>query len=167
MFRSPTARLVALALGVLLALPAAAQWAWRDENGRLVYSDRAPPPSVKAEQIVRQPATPGAVAAPAARTSGPPPASSAATTSLAERELESRRRQQEAEQAAKKAEQQQAHNSQVAAECDRSRGYLRALEDGIRVVRTDPQGNREYLTDEQRAAEIKRTREAIDKLCKS
>lgn len=167
MVRFPAVRLVALALGALLALPASAQWAWRDENGRLVYSDRAPPPSVKADQIVRQPATPGAVAAPAARTSGASSGSSAAAKSLAERELESRRRQQEAQDAAKKAEEQQARNSQIAAECERSRGYLRALEDGIRVVRTDPQGNREYLTDEQRAAEVKRTREAIDKNCKS
>ena len=47
-----------VSLGLLawsLAAPAAAQWAWKDDNGRVVYSDRPPPSAVKADRIVRQP----------------------------------------------------------------------------------------------------------------
>ena len=43
------------ALLLALALPASAQWAWKDRNGRLVYSDQAAAGSVKPAQIVRQP----------------------------------------------------------------------------------------------------------------
>ncbi len=44
---------------------ALAQWAWKDDNGRVVYSDRPPPAGVKSENIVRQPsnAQTGAAAA--------------------------------------------------------------------------------------------------------
>ena len=47
------------------AAGASAQWAWKDDNGRLVYSNIPPPPSIKATQIVRQPgpSSPGARAA--------------------------------------------------------------------------------------------------------
>ena len=51
------------------------------------------------------------------------------------------------------------------AECERARGYLRSLDDGVRISRTDASGNREYLDDAQRAAESERTRKAIQQLC--
>jgi hypothetical protein len=35
--------------------PIAAQWAWKDDNGRTVYSDRPPPATVNTDRIVRQP----------------------------------------------------------------------------------------------------------------
>jgi hypothetical protein len=157
-------RLSAVLLGLLLALPAAAQWAWRDVNGRVVYSDRAPPSDVKPDQIVRQPAQPGVLSAPLPSTQGERPAAAAPKT-LAERELESRKRQQEQAEAAKLAADEQARKQQLAQECTRARGYLRALEDGIRVTRTDAQGNREFLEDSQRASEIQRTRDQISRMC--
>ena len=47
--------LLALLLAAGLSLPAQAQWAWRDANGTVVFSDQPPPASVKSNQIVRQP----------------------------------------------------------------------------------------------------------------
>src|SRR5689334_3558940 len=47
-----------LTLILSLACPAAqAQWAWqwRDDKGHMVYSDAAPPPSVPASRIIRNP----------------------------------------------------------------------------------------------------------------
>lgn len=161
------ARAAALATAALLvatAGSASAQWAWRDDNGRVVYSDRAPPASVRPEQIVRQPATPGALSAPAPQVPGER-AGQPAVKSLAERELETKKRQQEQAEAARKAAEEQARRQQLAQECERARGYLRTLEDGIRVVRTDAQGNREYLEDAEREREIRRTREQIGKFC--
>jgi len=175
--RSVTASPKWLAALLLLvwALPAAAQWAWRDDNGRLVYSDRPPPASTKPANIVQQPsrtltapagtATPGT--APAAGGDAPKTAasSSPAPKSMAERELEFNKRQQERADADKKAQEEQQKSAAKAAECERARGYLKSLEDGIRIARTDASGNREFLDDTQRATEVQRTRQVVQATC--
>jgi hypothetical protein len=154
---------------VLLAAPAAAQWAWRDENGRLVFSDRPPPAGVKAEHIVRQPAAqpaPPPVTGDAdgakAGAKGEPKAGS---KTIADRELEFRKRQQERADAERKQAEEQAQAARKAQDCERARGYLRSLEEGQRIARTDAQGNREILDDAQRAAEIQRMREVVARSC--
>ena len=159
-------------LAVLYALPAAAQWAWRDSTGRTVYSDQPPPASVKPSQVLRQPSTqsfgtPAADNTPAPETKGDgkdAPKTSGPKT-LAEREMESRKRSQEAAENEKKQAEEQARTEQVAAECQRMRGYLRSLEDGQRIARTDAQGNREFLDDAQRASEVRRVRDGISRNC--
>lgn len=164
------ARLVGgLLVCLLLAAPAAAQWAWRDENGRLVFSDRPPPAGVKAESIVRQP---GAPAAPRPATidagdakAGVKGETQSAPKTIAEREMEFRKRQQERAEAERKQAEEQAQAARRAQECERARGYLRSLEEGHRIARTDAQGNREVLDDAQRAAEIQRMREVVARNC--
>jgi len=55
MIRRPLS-LAALAVFLVagtFAAGASAQWAWKDDNGRLVYSNIPPPPGIKASQIVR------------------------------------------------------------------------------------------------------------------
>lgn len=165
------------------ALPAAAQWAWRDANGRTVYSDQPPPPGVKKDQILRQPGG-GVLMAPAPATA-PGAAPSAATGSapadagkggsraakdsgpktLAEREQDFRKRQQERAESEQKQAAEQAQAQRRQQECERQRGYLRALEDGVRIGRTDAQGNREILDDAQRNAEVARVRESLRSNC--
>jgi len=148
---------------VLYALPAASQWAWRDEKGRTVYSDRPPPASIKSDQILKQPSnqsfgtpiTPGQE--PKDATKGP--------KTLAEREMEFRKRQQERSEAEKKQAEEQAQAELKAQECERMRGYLRALRDGQRIARTDAQGNRELLDDSQRESEIRRVSDSIERSC--
>src|SRR5512137_1323407 len=58
-----TLLLVVAAAAALGTTPAAAQWAWRDAAGRMVYSDQPPPKSVPARDILKQPV--GAPARPA------------------------------------------------------------------------------------------------------
>jgi hypothetical protein len=170
--RSPILAALAVAfVAGTFAAGASAQWAWKDDNGRLVYSNIPPPPSVKPTQIVRQPG----VAPEAARASTPvygeveKPAAAPAPTNIsktyAERDAEFRKRQQERTDSERKAQEEQQKSAQKAVECERSRGYLRGLEDGARIMRTDAAGNREYLDDAQRAAEIDRMRKAIRELC--
>lgn len=166
-----TVTVVAL-LAALVSLPVAAQWVWKDSNGRTVYSDRSPPADVKPSQIVRQPSTPvlGTVApadgapdptkAPADKAQAP-----AGPKTVAEREMEFRKRQQERAESEKKAQEEQQKAAAKATECERARGYLKGLEDGQRVVRTDASGNREFLDDSQRAAELERTRRMVQSLC--
>jgi hypothetical protein len=153
------------------AAGASAQWAWKDDSGRLVYSNIPPPPSVKASQIVRQPGA----SSQSQRASAPDeveaekpaaaPTAANAPKSYAERDAEFRKRQQERAENERKAQEEQQRSAQKAAECERSRGYLRALEDGVRITRTDPSGNRAYLDDSQRAAEMDRIRKAVRELC--
>ena len=58
-----TSRLLAVLslLGLFFVNPAQAQplglWVWKDGQGRMVYSDRAPPPNIAQSQIVQQPST--------------------------------------------------------------------------------------------------------------
>ena len=165
-------RVAALAVGFLLVGQAAAQWAWKDDNGRLVFSDRPPPAGVKPDLIVRPPGQSGSYV-PSLRSGDEPQradatradSSKAAPRTMAEREMEYRKRQTELAEAEKKQAEQQALNTRRQQECERSRGYLRALEDGMRVTRTDAQGNREFIDDNQRAAEMARVREMLARDC--
>jgi hypothetical protein len=170
--RSPILAALAVALVAgTFAAGASAQWAWKDDNGRLVYSNIPPPPSVKPAQIVRQPgATPQSdrASAPAYGEAEKPataPATASGPKTYAERDAEFRKRQQERADSERKAQDEQQKSAQKAVECERSRGYLRALEDGVRITRTDAAGNREYIDDAQRAAEMDRMRKAIRELC--
>jgi len=145
-------------------LPAEAQWAWRDESGRTVYSDRPPPPNIKSDQILRQGTQTFGNADQASDAKGDAK-DPKAPKSLAEREMEFRKRMQESADAEKKAAETQARNDQKAAECERMRGYLRALQEGQRIARTDAQGNREILDDAQRANEVRRVQEGLSNTC--
>jgi len=162
---------------VFASCPVAAQWAWKDDNGRTVYSDRPPPATVNTDRIVRQPPNkqtvlpppaPGADTAPRPTpdAKGTTPASAAtAPKSLAEQEMEFRKRQQERADAEKKAQDEQTKLAAKAADCERAKGYLRAIEDGHRIERTDASGNRVYLDDSQRAGEAERTRKIVQSTC--
>jgi hypothetical protein len=167
---------IALVLAAFVSTPSEAQWAWKDANGRTVYSDRPPPPDIKAGSIVRQPNT-QALANPApasgplddagkadGKTSDAKSAPNAPKT-FAEREMEFRKRQQERAESEKKAAEEQTKSAAKTAECERARGYMKSLEDGIRITKTDASGNREFLDDSQRAAEMDRTRKIIQSTC--
>ena len=165
--------LAVAAFVVFASCPAAAQWAWKDDNGRTVYSDRPPPASVNTDRIVRQPPnkqtvlpTPAPVD-PSAKPApdGKPAASATAPKSLAEQEMEFRKRQQERADAEKKAQDEQVKLAARAADCERAKGYLRAIEDGNRIERTNASGEREYLDDAQRAVEAERTRKLVQATC--
>lgn len=163
-FRRPARFAVALFVGVAVCLPALAQWAWKDASGRTVFSDQPPPASVKKDQIVRQPAN-NVLSAPSAPAAAAGKAAPTAPKTVAEREQEYRKRQLDRAETEKKQADEQAMTARRQQECDRARGYLRQLEDGIRIARTDAQGNREILDDAQRATETARARELIQANC--
>ena len=151
-------------LGVCLALPAAAQWKWRGKDGRIQYSD-LPPPAGTADQDILQRPNPSRRFAPPAPASAP--ASGAATAAAkVEPELEAKRRKAEQEQAEKDKANQAQMDAVKAENCAKAKSYLRTLDDGIRITRTDAKGEREVLDDKGRAEETKRTREVIARDCK-
>ena len=159
---------------------ASAQWVWRDEHGRTVYSDQPPPASVRSSAVLRQPesapANPssnstGAETPAQASSASPAPAPRAAAPeaphapTMAERELEFRKRMKERTDAEKKLADAQAEASRNAEDCERARAYLKSIESGVRIVHTNPDGTRELLDEAQRDAETQRTRDLIASRC--
>jgi hypothetical protein len=169
--RKPLAMALTAAVLLCAAAPAAAQWAWRDATGRMVYSDQPPPKSVPARDIVRQPPAPPARAAAsdepreAAKAERASQSAAPRTPSVAEREIESRRRQQQIAEAEKKAAEEEARKAKVAENCERLRGYLKALEGGFRVARINAEGRQEFIDAPTRSAEIERTRGELAQQC--
>jgi len=164
-----TAAALALAF---LALPADAQWKWRDKGGRVQYSD-LPPPSGTAEQdILAKPGAgsgrrSGALSPLAGASAAASAASSVALTPrTSDPELEARRKKAEADQAAKtKVDELKVAQARLD-NCSRAKTQLKTLESGMRLVRTNDKGEREFLDDKQRADETKRTQETITADCK-
>jgi hypothetical protein len=167
--------LVAVLASLAASLPVQAQWKWRDKSGIVQYSDRPPPPDVAQKDILERPAplperraatpvaTMSAASAPAADAAQAPAAS--APTGV-DPELQARRRQAEQEDTAKRRTEEEKLAAQRADNCQRARSQLRALEDGLRLVRTNEKGEREVLDDKGRAEETARARAIVASDCK-
>ncbi|MFZ5520135.1 MAG: DUF4124 domain-containing protein [Pseudomonadota bacterium] len=163
----PALTAAALSLAALLTAftgPAAAQWKWRTPDGRVQYSDRPPPPGVAEKDILQQPrgaARPATTPSPAAS-----PAAASPAAAASDPELEARRRKEKEQQDAQRKAEEDKLAKQRAENCQRAQGYLRSLNDGIRIARTNAQGEREILNDEQRAEETRRTQQIIASDCR-
>lgn len=167
-FTRPRCLAVAAAFVVAgLALPAEAQWKWRDPSGRVQYSDRPPPSSTAEADILQQPSAarratlPIPASAAQAASAAPPPAPKAS-----EPELEARRRRAEQDEAVRRRIDEERQAAVRADNCIRARGQLRMLEDGLRMTRINERGEREILDDEARAAETQRVRAAMASDCR-
>jgi hypothetical protein len=160
--------LVAIVASLAASLPAQAQWKWRDRSGIIQYSDRPPPPDVAQKDIIERPARvtePRAAAASAASAPAAVTASASAPSGV-DPELEARRRKAEQEDTAKRRAEEAKLAAQRADNCQRAQGQLRALEDGVRLVRTNEKGEREVLDDKGRAEETARARAVIAADCR-
>lgn len=82
-----------------------------------------------------------------------------------DKELEQRRQQAEAAEAAKQKAAQEVQAKARAENCARARQNKASLDSGIRITRTNAQGEREFLDDAQRAAETRRTQDIIARDC--
>ena len=167
--RRTSSLILATLLGAGLALPAVAQWKWRDKSGVVQYSDTPPPLGIPAQDVLQKPnPSQRTLVAPAAAAS----AASAATLALkgGDLELEARRRKQEQDKAEKGKAEDLARAEKLALakadNCSRARNHMRTLDEGIRMVRTNANGEREVLDDKGRAEEKSRTREIIASDCK-
>lgn len=152
-----------------------AQFVWLDGKGIKQYSDMPPPPSVPRNRILKSPG----VVAPTSTDSAAPvvgdnnatnsqsAASATATTkssapmTTAERNADYTKRKMEEAEKEKKSADAAKLSADKKANCDRARSYSRGLEDGVRVTTTDKTGERAYLSDEQRAQEIRNAQRVI------
>jgi Domain of unknown function (DUF4124) len=166
-------RLAALSLAALaclmLASPAEAQWKWRDSRGQVHISDIPPPRDIPDKDVLQRPdltvrkaaAAPPAAAAPASAAAVAAPAKAPVDP-----ELDERKRKAEQEQAARQKADEKKQQAARNENCQRAREQLATLDSGIRMVRTKPDGEREYLSDEQRASEAQRARTIIASDCR-
>jgi len=164
--------LVAALLG--LANPASAQWMWIDKDGRKVFSDRAPPNDVPAKNVLRQPGMPPRSApddTPAAKPSQAGVSAEAGATPKAagkgplDKVVEERKRQAEAAAQQKQQAEDAKTASNKAENCARARQNLATLQSGIRISQVSESGERSYMDDNARSAELTRTQGIIGTDC--
>lgn len=138
-----TLRFVAFAILACGASGALAQHVWLDARGVKQYSDMPPPPGTPASRVLQSPGPRGAA----------PTVDQPAAPSVAERNAAfEKRRIEQAERESKEGEQ-----ARVAADnarnCNQARAYQRTLANGERIARLDKNGERAYLTEQDRAQE--------------
>ena len=180
--------LIALAMGA--AVPAMAQWQWIDKDGRKVFSDRPPGLDVPEKNIVKRPKGYGALSGvqtsgtgPALRDVAPPaedgdaaPVTPADSTAPAAKAADKAKTGKDKELEAKKAAEEKAKadaekankDKQVAAKadnCKRAQQQKAMYDTGKAVRMPNEKGEMVFQNADQRAAEIKRTDEAIFNNC--
>jgi hypothetical protein len=159
--KSPVFRCVAAAVVTFLAIgsavPALAQYVWLNEKGVKQYSDMAPPPSVPTSRILKQPS---GNAPPSVNSETPAPAQTEPVVAqkspmtTEEKNADFRKRRAEQVEKEKKAAEQAKAAAEKTKNCQRAREYQNALASGGRIAHTDQNGERSFLTDEQRAQEM-------------
>ena len=144
---------IALAL-MIAAAPASAQMLkCVGKDGKVEYSTQCPPGTKEQQTGIRN--DPGKI------TSSP-------QKSLAEREADYKKRQMEGADDRKKSEQKAAETAARKEACDNARANLAGLQGGQRMVRVDPKtGERIFVQDNERPAEMERAQKAVDTNCKS
>lgn len=149
-----------------VALPAQAQWKWKDAQGKVQYSDLPPPQGTPDKDILQRP--PGAqqritlrpFGASAADAASAPAAPAAAASAPA------KTRAQEAEQLAKQRQEAKRAEDQKKENCEMYQRTIETLQSGMRIQRTDEKGERSYLDEKQIAAEVARTRAMMANQCR-
>jgi hypothetical protein len=144
---------------VLLSLPAAVHAQLVkcvSKDGKVEYARDCPAGTTEHKTTIRS-STPGTASG-----AGP------AQPSLAEREAAFKKRQIEQQEAAQKDAKKAAEAAQRKEACDNAQAYLKTLEAGTRVARTDPKtGERVFLEDAEREAEVVKARSRVEQSCRS
>ena len=126
-----------------------------DSNGKIVGYGTTCPDGTRAEETGVRNAAPSA------------PAATPQQKSLAERDAEFRKRQMEKQESLAKAEKKSAEAEHRKRACDDSNAYLKSLQAGQRIGRTDPKtGERSYLADADYPKEIASAQRAVATSCK-
>lgn len=125
-----------------------------DKSGRVEYANVCPPGARQEQTGIKN--TPASAESPATP-----------QKSLAEREAEFRKRQTEQQEAQAKQDKKMAENQQMQRACEDSRAYLKSLQSGNRIARTDPKtGERVFLEDKDYAGETASAQRLVDTNCK-
>ncbi len=151
----------------ILPVASAQTYKWKDEKGQTVIGDTPPPRSSKAKKsggdssATASQSTAENTNAPAAAAAQP-----AAPKNAAEKEMEFRKRQQEARENAEKEAKEQADAAKRKQNCAQAQQALRTLESNQRIATVNEKGERQFLDEEKRQAEMGRARESVAEWCK-
>lgn len=153
------------------------QYQWKDDNGRMVYSDRPPPTSVLPSQMVKVPAPKPTVKAveksgeKSADAGSPLKVADAKSAlpikSLADKDLESKKKAQEADQANTKKLADGERESRNNAACEDTRASLRTIESGVKVSRMNEKGEREVMSDDEKSKRTAALKKDLGEHCKA
>ncbi len=164
-------RRTVLAVALFAALPALAQiYSWKDKDGKVHYGDM-PPPTGEVNQIRGTAATrptPAPAPAPAdtpAATDTVKAQDSSRPQTLAEREQAFRERRAAEAEAQAKAAEEAGRDAERQRFCEQARNQLGALQSGQRVTRFNAAGEREFLDDAARSAEVARLQQQVAEHC--
>lgn len=123
------------------------------KDGKVEYASQCPPDTKEIQTGIRN------------VPSASPPA--ATEKSLAEREADFKKRQMEGTEARQKDEKKAAEAADQRYACDNARSYLKSLQEGQQITRTDPKtGERIYLEGSGYASETARAQRAVSDFCK-
>jgi len=155
---SPARSTLAL-LALFASLSAQAEWQWVDSTGRKVFSDTAPPASVPEKSILKRPGAAPAAAAEASKqepAKAEPAKADAPKPSGVDAQLEARKKEAENAEAAKKKAEAERIAKARADSCSRAQQNRAALQSGQRIATVNAQGEREFMSDDRRASELRR-----------
>ncbi len=168
-----------LALGLGFASVAHAQWGWTDKDGRRIFSDQGPSSEVPDKNIFKRPnsaraqatavktAEPETVAVGATGAASAPKAgASAPKLTGKDAELEKKKKEADDAVAAKKKAEETKFAAQQADNCERARKAKASFASGVRIATTNAKGEREIMSDTDRASESKRLEGVMAADCK-
>jgi hypothetical protein len=143
-------QILVLACALAVSTGAVAQlYKWVDKDGRVTYSDQAPP------------------AQPAKQLNVSPGQSAPAQASALERDKELERSRLEAREKAKVAEELTKKAEIDKENCTRAKAYLRTVTDGGRIATYDAKGEPVLLDEQQIEVERGKAQKAVDEACKT
>jgi len=150
----------------------AQQWQWLDNNGRKVFSDRAPPPDIPEGNILKQPqGTPprAGISMDDEDTTNDQPISAAETAptiSGKDQALEEAKAKADAEKAAKKKKEDAERAKMRAENCKNARSIKATLQSGKRLNYINDKGEQVAMDDATRSARLRQADKVIASDCK-
>ncbi len=160
-----------LALLLVGAGPAQAQYKWKDARGQVHASDLPPPRDIPDKDVLQRPAAatrPATAVLPAAAASAATAGSAAqgAPRAPVDPELEARRKRADDEARARAKVDEERLVAQRAENCQRARQQAAVLGNGQRLLRFNDKGERVVVDDASRADEAQAVQRVIASECR-
>jgi hypothetical protein len=168
----PTIRIAVTLTMLSLSTLAIGQYIWLDDKGGKQYSDMPPPASIPQNKILKQPGKSYSVpqstsdnasgnADTSAKAASTADKTNAPMTTAEKNADYKKRKAKQAEEEAKAAEDAK-NAASKAKNCENAKSYNRSLAAGERIATRDASGEKAYISDEQRAKEIKETQAVLN-----
>ena len=139
-------------------------WKWRDASGQLHIGDTAPPVGTPEKDILGRPGG-GALPIPVATAASAAPAGASAPLSDLDKKKKAADREKAEKAAADKADIDKKSAAIRADNCQRAKTSVSGIQSGVRMTQINAKGEREFLDDAQRAAELKRLQDIAAQNC--